>query len=224
MKTKRIFLILLAASMLVTSGCAAFRKDSKIPADEEPVAERPSGPVIEPELDRRDVKRPRIDTEDWEISGFVGALSVEDFGTELIYGGRLGYHVSEDIYLEGEYAWSQISDSNFRRIGAPLFDSEDEDLTSYSLSIGYNVLPGEVFVGSGWARASSMYITFGAGNTSFVGEDNVTFLAGFGLRTLVSDWFSLRLEARDRIFESDLLGENEWKHNFEITLSMGVFF
>ncbi len=224
MKTKRIFLILLAASMLVTSGCAAFRKDSTTPADEEPVAERPSGPVIEPELDRRDVKRPRIDTEDWEISGFVGALSVEDFGTELIYGGRLGYHVSEDIYLEGEYAWSQVSDSNFRRIGAPLFDSEDEDLTSYSLSIGYNVLPGEVFVGSGWARASSMYITFGAGNTSFVGEDNVTFLAGFGLRTLVSDWFSLRLEARDRIFESDLLGENEWKHNFEITLSMGVFF
>lgn len=224
MKTKRIFLILLAASMLATSGCAALRKDKAPPADEEPVAERPAGPVIEPELDRRDVKRPRIDTEDWEISGFVGALSVEDFGTELIYGGRLGYHVSEDIYLEGEYAWSQISDSNFRRIGAPLFDSEDEDLTSYSLSIGYNVLPGEVFVGSGWARASSMYITFGAGNTSFVGEDNVTFLAGFGLRTLVSDWFSLRLEARDRIFESDLLGDNEWKHNFEITLSMGVFF
>lgn len=224
MKTKRIFLILLAASMLATSGCAALRKDKTPSADEEPVAERPAGPVIEPELDRRDVKRPRIDTEDWEISGFVGALSVEDFGTELIYGGRLGYHVSEDIYLEGEYAWSQISDSNFRRIGAPLFDNEDEDLTSYSLSIGYNVLPGEVFVGSGWARASSMYITFGAGNTSFVGEDNVTFLAGFGLRTLVSDWFSLRLEARDRIFESDLLGDNEWKHNFELTLSMGVFF
>ncbi|MGD8977311.1 MAG: outer membrane beta-barrel domain-containing protein [Gammaproteobacteria bacterium] len=224
MKIKRLSLALIAVSMLATSGCAAFRKDASVPADEEPVAEPPAGPVIEPELDRRDVKRPRIDTEDWEISGFVGALSVEDFGTELIYGARLGYHVSEDIFLEGEYAWSEISDSNFRRIGAPLFDNEDEDLTSYSLSVGYNVLPGEVFVGSGWARASSMYITFGAGNTNFVGEDNVTFLAGFGLRTLISDWFSIRVEARDRIFESDLLGENEWKHNFEATLTLGVFF
>ena len=202
MKIERLFLALIAVSMLATSGCAAFRKDASVPADEEPVAEPPAGPVIEPELDRRDVQRPRIDTEDWEISGFVGALSVEDFGTELIYGARLGYHVS----------------------GAPLFDNEDEDLTSYSLSVGYNVLPGEVFVGSGWARASSMYITFGAGNTNFVGEDNVTFLAGFGLRTLISDWFSVRVEARDRIFESDLLGENEWKHNFEATLTLGVFF
>ncbi len=94
----------------------------------------------------------------------------------------------------------------------------------YGLSVGYTLLPGEVFVGSKWARASAMFMSFGVGNTEFVDDDNVTFLLGFGLRALPSDWLSLRLEARDRIWESDLLGESEWKHNFEITLTLGAFF
>ena len=221
MKTER--LIAASLALLLASGCTMFRDDGPAP-DEEPVAEGPLGPIIEPELDRRDVQRARIDTENWEINATAGFLNVEDFGAEPVYGGRLGYHVTEDVYLEGEYLKSEVSDSSFRRIGAPLFESENEDLTSYSLSVGYHMLPGEVFLGSRWARASATYMTFGVGNTDFVGEDNVTYILGFGIRTLVSDWFTVRLEARDRIFESDLVGENEWKHNFEITLSLGAFF
>ena len=132
--------------------------------------------------------------------------------------------IRDSLYLEGDYARSTVEDSNFRNIGAPLFDSEEEDLTMYGLSVGYTLLPGEVFVGSRWARASAMFMSFGVGNTEFVDEDNVTYLLGFGLRALPADWLSLRLEARDRIWESDLLGESEWKHNFEITLTLGAFF
>ncbi|MDH4030678.1 MAG: outer membrane beta-barrel domain-containing protein [Chromatiales bacterium] len=210
-------------ALLMAAGCSNHGTRT-IDADDEVVVGGPSGPVIDPELDRRDINRPSIDTENWEAGGYIGALNVEDFGTKPIYGLRAAYHVTEDVFLEGEYARSEISDSSFRNLGAPLFESEDEDLTAYNLSVGYNILPGEVFVGSRWARASAMYLNFGVGNTEVVGEDNVTYLVGFGLRSLFNDWLSLRLEARDRIFESDLLGENEWKHNFEVGLTVGAFF
>jgi outer membrane beta-barrel protein len=184
----------------------------------------PSDPVIEPELERRAPVRPDIDTEDWDVGAYAGALAIEDFGTEFLYGGRIAYHVSEDFFLEGHYARADVDDDNFRRLGAPLFESSEEELSTWGLSVGYQMLPGEVFMGSRWARTSTTYLQFGAGNTDFAGEDSVTYLLGFGLRVLPADWLSLRLDARDHIFESDLTGDNEWKHNFELSVGVGVFF
>lgn len=217
-RTPRILVLL--AALLATSGCSLLRPG---PPDDAPV-EGPAPVVIDPELDRRDIVRPEVDTENWEIGVFGGALSVEDFGTEPLYGLRFAYHATEDIYLEGRYASSSISDTSFRRIGAPVFDSEEEDLTAYDLSVGMMVLPGEVFLGTRWARTSGVYLSFGAGRVEFADRDSISYAFGFGLKVLPTDWLSLRLEARDNIFESDLLGENEWKHNFEINFGFGAFF
>lgn len=211
---------LLMATALAASGCSLLRGDP--PADE--LVEGPVPAVIDPMLDRRDIVRPQIDTEDWEIGAFGGVLSVADFGAEAMYGLRFAYHATEDIYLEGRYASSSISDTSFRRIGAPIFDVEKEDLTAYDLSVGVMVLPGEVFLGTRWARTSGVYMSFGVGRVEFADRDSISYAFGFGLKVLPTDWLSLRLEARDTVFESDLLGENEWKHNFEINLGFGVFF
>lgn len=212
--------ILILATVLAASGCSLLRGEP--PADE-PV-EGPVPAVIDPVLERRDIVRPEIDTEDWEIGAFGGVLSVQDFGAEPIYGLRFAYHATEDLYLEGRYASSSISDTSFRRIGAPIFDVEEEDLTAYDLSVGIMVLPGEVFLGTRWARTSGVYMNFGVGRVEFADRDSISYAFGFGLKVLPTDWLSLRLEARDTVFESDLLGENEWKHNFEINLGFGVFF
>jgi len=224
MKGKLHKIVLLSVALIASSGCSMFGGRDAVSGDHEVIGSGPTEPVIQPELDRRDIQRAAIDTEDWEFAGYAGFLSVEDFGTEPVYGGRVAYHVTEDLYLEADYAHSTVKDSSFRDLGAPLFENEEEDIKSYSLSVGYTLLPGEVFVGSRWARASAMYMSFGVGNTEFVDDDNVTYLLGFGVRALPADWLSLRLEARDRIWESDLLGENEWKHNFEISLTLGAFF
>ena len=45
--------------------------------------------VVRPELERREVKETDIDTEDFEIGAFAGVMSVDDFGTNLVYGARL---------------------------------------------------------------------------------------------------------------------------------------
>ena len=213
-------LFLLAITACTAGGCSVWRD---APPADEPV-EGPVPAVIDPLLDRREIIRPAVDTEDWEIGVFGGINSVEDFGAETVYGLRIAYHATEDVFLEGRYASSSVSDSSFRRIGAPLFDTEEEDLTAYDLAVGVMVLPGEVFLGTRWARTSGVYMKFGAGRLEFADRDSTSYAFGFGLKVLPTDWLSLRLEARDTLFESDLLGENEWKHNFEINLGLGVYF
>src|SRR5258707_7987038 len=101
----RLSSVLLAAALL--SGCGWFHRGEKAPTQvvaEEPQAE-PS--IIEPQVNRRVVKTPKIKAKDFELGGYFGALSIQDFGTNPIYGVRAAYHVSEDIFLEGFLARSK---------------------------------------------------------------------------------------------------------------------
>jgi len=109
-------LVLLLTAAVACGGCSLWR--GAAPSDE-PV-DGPVPAVIDPQLDRRDIIRPAVDTEDWEVGAFVGLLSVEDFGTEPVYGLRVAFHATEDVFLEGRYARASVSDTSFRRIGAPL--------------------------------------------------------------------------------------------------------
>jgi len=180
--------------------------------------------VIQPEIDRRKVHIPRIDTEDFEIGAYAGILSVEDFGAKPVYGIRLAYHVSEDFFVEGMYGKSTISDQALCDLGLCLFPSREEDLSYYGLSVGYNVLPGEIFIGRGNAMTSAVYLLAGVGNTSFLDESHFTINVGMGIRVLPVDWLALHLTMRDHIFESDILGTKAIKNNFELTLGMSVYF
>jgi outer membrane beta-barrel protein len=190
----------------------------------ERVAEQPSEQVIQPELDRRSVHAPRIDADDFEVAAYAGILSVEDFGAESLVGARVGYHITEDLFIEGTYARSTVSDQSYYRIGFPVFEERETDLDYYHLSLGINLFPGEIFVGRSWATTSAVYLVGGVGNTGFDNRDYTTFNFGFGLRVLTADWFALRLEMRDLIWQSDLLGVSELKHNFEFTLGASLYF
>src|SRR5262245_38801084 len=81
-------------------------------ADERPANEQ----VIEPQVDRRPVKLPKFPSNDFEIGLFSGTYATENFGSSLLYGLRLGYHITEDIFVEAVYGRSRISDENFRQI------------------------------------------------------------------------------------------------------------
>ncbi|MFK7794316.1 MAG: outer membrane beta-barrel domain-containing protein [Gammaproteobacteria bacterium] len=180
--------------------------------------------VIKPDIYRRDILVPKIDTEDFEITAFYGVLDIEDFGSEPVIGIRAAYHVTEDFFVEATYAESEVNDESFRRLGLPLFPQETQDVEYYALSIGYNVLPGEVFLGSDIAMSSSFYVLAGVGNVEFIEEDEFAYHVGVGLKVLPTDWLSVRFDFRDYIYETDLLGENEFTHNLEATLNIGVFF
>src|SRR4030095_16101200 len=97
----------LAATTL--PGCALFRRgEASLPpatteqSAAEPVTGEPANkPIIEPEVERREIKHTRIDTEDFEAGAYVGILSIEDFESNVVYGARLAYHLTADFFLEG---------------------------------------------------------------------------------------------------------------------------
>jgi outer membrane beta-barrel protein len=217
MNRKILILFLSAVSQLLPAFVLADAEDKSIPAQEQ---------VIQPQLERRDVKVPHIKANDIEVGYYSGILSMENFSAESVKGVRLAYHVTEDFFVEGAYARSIISDEFFRSRAFPItgFDQQEEDLTYYNISLGYNVLPGEIFLGRRWAMASAFYIIGGIGTTTFANESYSTFNFGGGYRILLTDWLAMHIDMRDYVFDSDLLGQNKRTNNFEATLGLTVFF
>ena len=206
----------LAAALLMFGGTAA--------AQQAPAPQGEGEQPIEPVVARSGVEVPRIHARDVEFGFFAGSLTIDGFGSELIYGLRLGYHLSEDFFLEASYGRSTISDERFRLYGDPKFAAEDEDLDSYHLSLGYNVLPGEVFLGEGRAFTSGLFLTTGLGNIHFANEDFFTYHLGLGVRVLPTDSITLRVDFRQYIFEMDLFGDPEMSYSPELTAGLSIYF
>lgn len=220
-----LFLILLAFSL---TGCATTRNLFGLGGNERvsgPVAEEP-GQVIDPDVERREIREPDIDTEDFEIGAFAGIMSIEDFESEVVYGVRLAYHVTEGFFVEASIGQSEAGLTSFERLsgGAPILSDDDRQLTYYNLNLGYNILPGEVFFGESRAYNTNLYLIAGLGSTRFAGDDRFTVNVGAGYRFLLNDWIALHLDVRDHLFDIDVLGEDKTTHNMEGHLGLTVFF
>jgi outer membrane beta-barrel protein len=185
-----------------------------------------SDQAVEPQLERRNITEADIDSENIEAGVFVGAMNVEDFGTNLVYGARAAFHFTEDFFAEGAYGRTDTDQTSFEKLsgGAKLLSDDDRRLEYYNISLGYNILPGEVFIGGDHAFNSALYLIAGVGSTEFAGDSNFTVNIGTGFRLLMNDWAALRLDFRDHIFESDVLGSDKTMHNLEGTAGLTFFF
>ena len=181
--------------------------------------------LIDPNLDRREIKESDIDSEDFEVTGFFGIQSIEDFEQDTVTGARLAYHVSENLFVEATYAKATAGQTSFEVLsgGAPFLTEEERDFTYYDLSIGYN-FNGEVFVADGLVFNSDFYLTLGGGSTDFGGDERFTISVGGGYRLLLTDYLSVRMDIRDQIFKSELIGEEKDTHNLSYTLGVSFFF
>jgi outer membrane beta-barrel protein len=181
--------------------------------------------VVVPEVDRRDIKTPHFPSNDFEIGAFGGTYATQNFGTSAVGGVRLGYHITEDFFVEGVYAITKVSDELFRQIlPGGIFPLEKEKLTYYNLSVGYNILPGELFVGGRRARPTQFYIITGVGSTKVDQQRRPTYNFGFGYRVYLADWAALQVDMRDHIFSLDLLGKRQSTQNLELTGGLAFFF
>ncbi len=68
--------------------------------------------VIDPDVERRDIKRADIDDENWEIGAFVGWMSIEDFESNFVYGLTLDYHVNEWFFGQLNYGRTSAGETS----------------------------------------------------------------------------------------------------------------
>jgi outer membrane beta-barrel protein len=213
----RIRILFLIAAIISLPGCAAtknlFGFDGR---DEPPPRAEPLGQVIEPQVERQN----------WEIGVYGGVMSIEDFGTDMAYGLRLAYHLTEGFFIETTAGTSRAGLTSFEVLsgGARLMSDSERDLVYYNLNVGYNILPGEVFIGEGRAFNSSLYLIAGLGSTRFAGDDRFTINAGLGYRFLITDSIALHIDFRDHLFDIDIIGEEKTAHNPEGHVGFTVFF
>jgi len=214
---QRLFLAALLLPLSLSASVQAQEGD-----DINPGLER----VITPDTQRREIRQAQVDTEDFEIGIFYGVMNVEDFGTNGAGGLRLAYHVSEDFFMEANYGVSTTRETSFEKLsGSTQILSDDQrDLSYYNLSVGYNILPGEIFFGEKYAFNSNFYLIGGVGNTNFADEEHFTYNVGIGFRFYATDWIAVHIDVRDHIFEHDLLGEDQVVNNLETHAGITFFF
>jgi outer membrane beta-barrel protein len=220
----RLSSIFLAAALL--SGCGWFHRGEK--AQNQVVVDEPQGEptIIEPQVTRREVKTPKIKAKDIEVGAYFGALSIQDFGVNPVYGARIAYHVTEDLFVEGFLATSKAGTTSLEDEfpDITVVSNAGRQFTYYDLDLGYNVLPGEIFLGRGHAFNSQLYVIAGMGDVKFAEKDQFAINFGVGERLLVTDWLALHLDVRDHIFETDLTGRTKNVDNIEATLGLTTFF
>lgn len=221
----RFRLLFLITTVFTLSGCAATKNLFGIGDDEAPPpTSEPPGQVIDPEVERREIKEPAIDREDFEIGAFAGIMNIEDFGSDAVYGVKFAYHVTEGFFVEASVGQSEAGLTSFEVLsgGALLF--EDRTLTYYNLNLGYNILPGEAFIGESRAYNTNFYLIAGLGSTNFADDDRFTVNFGAGFRFLLTDSVAIHVDFRDHLFDIDILGREKTTHNLEGTIGVSVFF
>jgi len=208
---------LLAAALLALA-LPAFAQSTQAPP---PANEQ----VVVPQVDRRDLKLPRFPSKDFEVGAFGGVYSTENFGASGIAGLRVGYHITEDFFVQANFAATKVSDENFRQIlPGGIFPSPKETLSYYNLSVGVNVLPGEVFLGRNRAKATAVYLIGGIGSTKLDTQRRQTFNFGLGMRLLLAERAAIQVDLRDHVFSLDLLGKRQSTQNLELTTGFSWYF
>ncbi|MFT7560461.1 MAG: outer membrane beta-barrel protein [Flavobacteriales bacterium] len=182
--------------------------------------------VINPDIERRRVDERKIDSENFEAGLYAGVMSVEDFGTNNVYGFRMAYHISEDFFLESAYGSTNTSKTSFETLSgaADLLTDDQRRLSYYNLSLGLNVLPGEVFIADKYAFNTSYYFITGAGNTQFAGDEFFTLNFGAGFRAMASDWFAFRVGFRNHLLTHSIFGEEKSIQNLEAHAGLSIYF
>jgi outer membrane beta-barrel protein len=218
MESRFLVLFLIAVLAINLAGCARQRIV--------PAGQTGQPPVIEPEIDRREIETARIDTEDFEIGLYAGQLSVEDFGVNTVAGAHFTYHVTEGLFVDLSAAQSDTQETSFERLSgaAQLLTDSERDYSYYNLSLGYNILPGESFIGRNRAINTSLYVIGGVGKTAFAGDDRFTLNVGVGVRLMPLDWLAVHADFRNYIYDIDLLGQEKTSHNLEARIGVSFFF
>lgn len=182
------------------------------------------GALIKPDVVPIVVDESLIDSENFELGGYVGVMNVEDFETAFIKGIKLGYHLSESFMFEVNVAQGEAGKTSFEKLGNVQLLSDDERDYSY-YNFGFNFkLPGESYFGRNLAFNNNLYISLAMGTTDFAGDKRLTGMIGMGYQLLINDWLAAQVAVKEHVYKIDVIGPEKLSVNTELTTGISVFF
>ena len=90
---------------------------------------------------------------------------MEDFGSNPVAGVSFAYHITEDFFAQANYATSKTQKTSYELLsgGVELLTKDQRDLSYYNISLGYNVLPGQVYISDKWHFNTGVFFIGGGG-------------------------------------------------------------
>lgn len=184
-----------------------------------------SGAVIEANKKTVSAQVAAIDTEKFELGGYLGMLSVEDFNSNPVTGLSLVYHINNRFLAQVNYGTSTVGRAAFEEIvGGNFLADGDYDFEYVNVLAGYKLLDGRSFLGKRHKYNSSIYIMAGPTQVSFAGEDNTGIVFGASYRTVMTDWLTMNLDVRNTLVDRDFLEDNKKTNNTEMFLGINALF
>lgn len=178
------------------------------------------------DVERRNVLEDVLDNENFELGVQVGVMSIEDFETNGWVSAHFAYHITEFFYAKARYGKSTAGQTSFEKLvnAPPLLTDDQRELTFYGLNMGYNLMPGEIFLGRDFALNSVFSIELGGGTTEFAGDEKFTVNFTVNQRVFLNDWLTWDISMSDYIFDTAITGENKTTHNLNFTTGFAVYF
>ena len=181
---------------------------------------------IKADVERRTMLEDILDNENFEVGAQVGVISIEDFESSGWLSAHFAYHITEYFYVKARYGKAKGGETSFEKLvnAAPLLTDEQREFNYYGLNIGYNLMPGEVFLGRDLAFNSLFSIELGAGSTEFAGDDNFTVNVTANYRVFINDYLAWDIGMSDYILDTKITGETKTTHNLNFTTGISFYF
>jgi len=178
------------------------------------------------DIERRDIIDGLLDSENFELGIQAGFISIEDFESNLWLSGHLAYHINEYFYAKVLYGSASAGETSFEKLAnvPPLLTDEQRDYRYYGLNIGYNLMPGEVFITKNLAFNSLFSIELGGGSTEFSGDEQFTVNLVANYRVFLNDWITWDISMSDYIFDNSVTGVNKTTHNLNFSTGFSFYF
>lgn len=191
-----------------------------------PVSAQQSSVRIEPQIQRAAVDEAKLDDESTFVSVHAGLISLNDFGSSALVKAQLGYQISEDFYVTLDYAKAKAGLTSFEKLSgaAPLLTDAQRNWTYTGASLGYVLMPGEVYFGSQTAFNSRWAVTLGGGSLDFAGDKVFAISAGTAYQVYLTDYLAADIQVSDHMYETTLLAETKTQHSLALSLGVSFYF
>ena len=177
--------------------------------------------MVDPHKKVKSASAVDIDDEKFEAKIFTGALSVEDFNTNVLMGVGFTYFAMDRVYADFNYASSDTQRGNNE--GNSDFNP-DRTFSYASISGGYKLFDGRSFLGKVRKYNSDVNVFGGLESVSFAGNTDIGLVIGVNHKTVLTDYLTLNIDFKNHFVNRDFLDEEKLTSNTEFSIGLGTIF